>query len=76
MAVGRRRVGGAAALKTGKVQGHAGSGGLGGSDAVVCQNLAPAECEGGEVDAVGEAHCSLSIGYHLLLREDRKTAAA
>ena len=53
---------GAAVLKMERVQGRAGSGGLGGSEkGRVCQNLAPAGCEGGEVGAVVEAHCSQSI---------------
>ena len=80
MVAGQRRAVGVAALKMERVQGRAGSGGLGGSAAAekggVCHNLAPAGCECGEVGAVVEAHCSQSIGCHLLPREDHKTAAA
>lgn len=80
MAAGQRWAVGVAALKIERVQARAGSGGLGGSAAaekgVVRHNLAPAGCEGGEVGAVVEAHCSQSIGCHLLPREDHKTAAA
>ena len=72
---------GAAALKIKRVQGRAGSGGLGGSAAAaeggcVRHSLAPVGGEGGEVGAVVEAHCSRTIGSHLLPREDHKTAAA
>lgn len=78
---GRRRAVEVAALKMERVQGHAGSGGLGGSAAAagetqgVCRNLA-AGFGGEEVDAGVEAHCSHPIGSHLLPHEDHKTAAA